>query len=440
MVRVLREMNIKSVAIYSTADVDSLHVRLADEAISVGGPKPADSYLNMQNIISAAVVTGADAIYPGYGFLAENTQFARKVAEQDITFIGPKVETIDLMGNKANAREYMRKAGVPVIPGSVGFIKDADTAKAVADEVGYPVLLKAAAGGGGKGMRLIASSAELSTKFIEAQEEAKNAFGDDAMYLEKVLNNVRHIEVQILRDNFGNTVYLPERNCSLQRNNQKVLEESPATGIDGRQRAYLGEVSVRAAEALDYRGTGTIEYLQDENGDFFFMEMNTRIQVEHPVSEMVTGLDLLKLQVEIAANEPMNLTQDDIHLNGHAIEVRLNAEQPANGFAPSAGTIKYLYLPNGGNGVRIDTDMFTGAKVQPFYDSMIGKLIASAATRDEAFERLQRILDELVITGIDTNVDFQRALIRDPHVLVGNFDTKYLETHFLPKWRASIDD
>lgn len=438
MVRVLREMNIASVAIYSTADADSLHVQLADEAICVGGPKPTDSYLNMKNILSAAVITGSEAIYPGYGFLSENSMFAQMVADLNLTFIGPKPETIDLMGNKANAREYMREAGIPVTPGSKGFIHDADEAKKVADEVGYPVLLKAAAGGGGKGMRFITEASELAPKFLEAQNEAKKAFGDGAMYLEKVLTDVSHIEVQILRDNFGNAVYLPERNCSLQRNNQKVLEESPSVGVSPEKRAYLGELAVKAANALDYRGTGTLEFLRDSDGNFYFMEMNTRIQVEHPVTEMVTGLDLLKLQVEIAANQKLTLTQDDIQIKGHAIEVRLNAEQPELNFAPSAGPIDYLYVPNGGNGVRIDTDLFTGAVVQPFYDSMIGKLIASGEDREAALTRLHRLLDEIVLGGIKTNINFQKALVQDAHVKTGDFNTKYLENEFLPTWLAEV--
>lgn len=437
MIRVLREMGIASVAVYSRADAQSLHVQLADEAICIGGPKATDSYLNTQNILSAAVITGAEAIYPGYGFLAENSMFAQMVADLGMVFIGPKPATIDLMGNKANAREYMRQAEIPVIPVSNGFLHDATEAQNVAKTVGLPVLLKAAAGGGGKGMRMIKTLAELPSKFVEAQREAQQAFGNGAMYLEKVLTNVRHIEVQVLRDNAGHTVYLPERNCSLQRNNQKVLEESPATGITAAQRATLGELAVKAANALDYRGTGTIEFLEDTDGQFYFMEMNTRIQVEHPVSEMVTGLDLLRLQIVIAADENLNLVQSDIQIHGHAVEVRLNAEQPARNFAPSAGTIDYLYLPNGGSGVRIDTDLFTGGQVQPFYDSMLGKLIANAPTRKAAFVRLHRLLDELVIQGVETNAEFQRALVQDSQVLVGNFNTKYLEDQFLPSWQQA---
>ncbi|MBM7543524.1 acetyl-CoA carboxylase biotin carboxylase subunit [Weissella beninensis] len=440
MVRVLREMHIASVAVYSTVDHDSLHVQLADEAICIGGPRPADSYLNMQNILSAAVITGAEAIYPGYGFLSENALFAQMVADLNLTFIGPKPKTINLMGNKANAREYMRKNGIPVIPGSIGFLHDANEALSVANEVGYPVLLKAAAGGGGKGMRLINAASDLNEKFLEAQTEAQKSFGNKAMYLEKVLTDVEHIEVQILRDNFGNAVYLPERNCSLQRSNQKVLEESPAVGISVKQRTYLGELAVKAADALDYCGTGTIEFLMDHDQNFYFMEMNTRIQVEHPVTEMVTNLDLLALQIKIAANEQLMLTQNDIKINGHAIEVRLNAEEPEYNFKPSAGKIDYLYLPVGGNGVRIDTDLYQGAKVQPFYDSMIGKVIAHGRNRQEALERLQRLSDELIIQGIKTNIKFHQALLADQHVQNGIFNTKYLEQHFMPTWKREVND
>ena len=343
IIRTLKEMGIGSVAIYSTADKDSLHVQIADEAIAVGGPKPKDSYLNMKNILSAALLSGAEAIHPGYGFLAENALFAEMVGEVGIQWIGPRPETIELMGNKANAREEMRRAGVPVIPGSEGFIRDFDEAKAVADRIGYPLLLKAAAGGGGKGMRFVYGEDELSDKFDDAQNEARAAFGDDHMYIEKVMERVRHIEMQLLRDENGHVIYLPERNCSLQRNNQKVLEESPATGVTPAMRAELGEIVTRAAQALGYVNTGTIEFLQDHEGAFYFMEMNTRIQVEHPVSEMVTGLDLIQLQIAVAAGEDLPVTQADVQVQGHAIEVRLTAEQPEKHFAPSAGTVDFVF-------------------------------------------------------------------------------------------------
>lgn len=438
IIRTLKEMGIGSVAIYSTADKDSLHVQIADEAIAVGGPKPKDSYLNMKNILSAALLSGAEAIHPGYGFLAENALFAEMVGEVGIQWIGPRPETIELMGNKANAREEMRCAGVPVIPGSEGFIRDFDEAKAVADRIGYPLLLKAAAGGGGKGMRFVYGEDELSDKFDDAQNEARAAFGDDHMYIEKVMERVRHIEMQLLRDENGHVIYLPERNCSLQRNNQKVLEESPATGVTPAMRAELGEIVTRAAQALGYVNTGTIEFLQDHEGAFYFMEMNTRIQVEHPVSEMVTGLDLIRLQIAVAAGEDLPVTQADVQVQGHAIEVRLTAEQPEKHFAPSAGTIDFVFLPTGGPGIRIDSALFNGDKIQPFYDSMIGKLIVHGADRTQAMAKMRRIVDETVVRGVATSRAFQQALLADPQVQRGEFDTRYLESDFLPRWLDSL--
>ena len=438
IIRTLKEMGIGSVAIYSTADKDSLHVQIADEAIAVGGPKPKDSYLNMKNILSAALLSGAEAIHPGYGFLAENALFAEMVGEVGIQWIGPRPETIELMGNKANAREEMRRAGVPVIPGSEGFIRDFDEAKAVADRIGYPLLLKAAAGGGGKGMRFVYGEDELSDKFDDAQNEARAAFGDDHMYIEKVMERVRHIEMQLLRDENGHVIYLPERNCSLQRNNQKVLEESPATGVTPAMRAELGEIVTRAAQALGYVNTGTIEFLQDHEGAFYFMEMNTRIQVEHPVSEMVTGLDLIQLQIAVAAGEDLPVTQADVKVQGHAIEVRLTAEQPEKHFAPSAGTVDFVFLPTGGPGIRIDSALFNGDKIQPFYDSMIGKLIVHGADRTQAMAKMRRIVDETVVRGVATSRAFQQALLADPQVQRGEFDTRYLESDFLPRWLDSL--
>ncbi|TVV31413.1 acetyl-CoA carboxylase biotin carboxylase subunit [Weissella cibaria] len=438
VIRTLKEMGIKSVAIYSSADADSLHVKLADEAISVGGPKSKDSYLNMKNILSAALLTGAEAIHPGYGFLSENELFVEMVEAVGLKWIGPSPHVIELMGNKANARESMRAAGVPVIPGSEGFIRDANEAKLVADRVGYPLLLKAAAGGGGKGMRFVYSEDELADKFDDAQREAKAAFGDEHMYVEKVMENVRHIEMQVMRDQFGHVLYFPERNCSLQRNNQKVMEESPALGVTPAMRENLGDIATKAVNALQYENTGTLEFLQDHDGHFYFMEMNTRIQVEHPVTEMVTGVDLIRMQIEVAAGEPLKVSQSDIALKGHALEVRLNAEQPAKNFAPSAGTIDFAFLPTGGPGIRIDSAIYTGDKIQPFYDSMIGKLLVHADNRLEAVTKMDRILDELVIQGVNTNADFQKALLHDPTVARGIFDTRYLEKEFLPRWQASL--
>ena len=438
VIRTLKEMGIKSVAIYSSADSDSLHVKLADEAISVGGPKSKDSYLNMKNILSAALLTGAEAIHPGYGFLSENELFVEMVEAVGLKWIGPSPHVIELMGNKANARESMRAAGVPVIPGSEGFIRDANEAKLVADRVGYPLLLKAAAGGGGKGMRFVYSEDELADKFDDAQREAKAAFGDEHMYVEKVMENVRHIEMQVMRDQFGHVLYFPERNCSLQRNNQKVMEESPALGVTPAMRENLGDIATKAVNALQYENTGTLEFLQDHDGHFYFMEMNTRIQVEHPVTEMVTGVDLIRMQIEVAAGEPLKVSQADIALKGHALEVRLNAEQPAKNFAPSAGTIDFAFLPTGGPGIRIDSAIYTGDKIQPFYDSMIGKLLVHADNRLDAVTKMDRILDELVIQGVNTNADFQKALLHDPTVARGMFDTRYLEKEFLPRWQASL--
>ena len=438
VIRTLKEMGIKSVAIYSSADADSLHVKLADEAISVGGPKSKDSYLNMKNILSAALLTGAEAIHPGYGFLSENELFVEMAEAVGLKWIGPSPKVIELMGNKANARESMRAAGVPVIPGSEGFIRDAAEAKAVADRVGYPLLLKAAAGGGGKGMRFVYSADELADKFDDAQREAKAAFGDEHMYVEKVMENVRHIEMQVMRDRFGNVLYFPERNCSLQRNNQKVMEESPALGVTQEMRDNLGEIATKAVNALQYENTGTLEFLQDHDGNFYFMEMNTRIQVEHPVTEMVTGVDLIRMQIEVAAGEPLSVSQADIALKGHALEVRLNAEQPAKNFAPSAGTIDFAFLPTGGPGIRIDSAIYAGDKIQPFYDSMIGKLLVHANNRADAVTKMDRILDELVVHGVSTNAEFQKVLLLVNKGARGMFDTRYLEKEFLPRWQASL--
>ncbi|GAK31683.1 biotin carboxylase [Weissella oryzae SG25] len=434
IIRTLKEMGIQSVAIYSSADSDSLHVKLADEAIKVGGPRSKDSYLNMKNIVSAALLTGAEAIHPGYGFLSENELFVEMVQAVGIKWIGPSPQVIGLMGNKANARESMRKAGVPVIPGSDGFIKDAGEAKIVANRVGYPLLLKAAAGGGGKGMRFVYTDDELADKFDDAQREAQAAFGDNHMYVEKVMENVRHIEMQIMRDQYGATVYFPERNCSLQRNNQKVMEESPALGVTPAMRAMLGEIAVKAADAIDYENTGTLEFLQDHDGNFYFMEMNTRIQVEHPVTELVSGIDLIRMQIEVAAGEHLAIAQDDVKVNGHAIEVRLNAEQPAHNFAPSAGKIDFVFLPTGGPGVRIDSAIYTGDQIQPFYDSMIGKFLTSGDNREVAIDKMKRILNELDIHGVSTNAEFQINLLEDSTVARGYFDTRYLEKEFMPRW------
>lgn len=439
IIRTLREMGIQSVAIYSTADADSLHVKLADEAVAVGGPRSQDSYLNMNNILSAALLTGAQAIHPGYGFLSENAMFAEMVEAVGIKWIGPRADILSLMGNKANAREAMRQAGVPVIPGSEGFVESIDEVRAVANEVGYPVLLKAAAGGGGKGMRFVYHADELADKFADAQHEAQAAFGDHRMYVEKVMTKVRHIEMQVMRDQMGNALYFPERNCSLQRHNQKLIEESPALGITAAMRKELGAIALKAIQAIDYENTGTIEFLEDQQGHFYFMEMNTRIQVEHPVTEMVTGLNLIRMQIAVAAGEALPLSQAEVPLNGHALEVRVNAEQPAKNFMPSTGTINFVFMPTGGPGVRIDSGVYAGDKIQPYYDAMIAKVLVHARTRSAALAKMRRLLDELEIDGVETNATFQRALLDDPHVMAGDFDTQYVEEVYLPTWQAQLN-
>lgn len=435
IIRSLKELGIKSVAIYSTADRESLHVQLADEAVCVGTARPQDSYLNMENILAAAVGTGAQAIHPGFGFLSENSRFVEMCEDCGITFIGPRSETIDLMGNKANARVQMQKSGVPVIPGSEGFLKNATEAKEVAKEVGFPILLKAAAGGGGKGIRRVDDEDSLTAAFEEASREAQSAFGDGRMYLEKILGNVKHIEVQIFCDQQGNSVYFPERDCSVQRGKQKMIEESPCSLITGDQRRQLGEIALRAANSINYLNTGTIEFLMDQKHNFYFMEMNTRIQVEHTVTEMVTGIDLVKAQLKVAAGEELPFAQKDIHLEGAAIECRINAENPSKNFFPSTGEVKYLYVPVGNLGMRMDTALYAGCTISPFYDSMIAKLIALGHDRTEAIEKVKRLLDEMIISGITTNQKFYLALLEDPEFKKGTITTDYVERVFLPEWK-----
>lgn len=438
IIRSLHELGIKSVAIYSTVDRESLHVQLADEAVCVGGPRPQDSYLNMQNILAAAVGTGVQAIHPGFGFLSENSQFAEMCQECGITFIGPQAQTIDLMGNKEHARQQMKKIGVPVIPGSDIYINNVNEAIEVADRIGYPVLIKAAAGGGGKGIRRVTDAQEMKAAFHEAQSEARLSFDNDQMYIEKIMENVKHIEMQIFRDRFGHSVYFPERDCSLQINKQKVLEESPCKLITPTERKELGQIALRAVNGIDYLNTGTLEFLMDQDHHFYFMEMNTRIQVEHTVTEMVTGIDIVKAQVRVAAGAPLPFDQSDIQLQGAAIECRINAEDAEHGFIPSTGQVKYLYLPAGNLGVRIDTALYQGATVTPFYDSMIAKVIALGHNREEAIEKIKRLLNEMVIVGINTNQTFQQALLTDPTFISGQFSTAYLEKQFLPLWKERI--
>lgn len=436
IIRACRELGIQTVAVYSEADKEALHTELADEAICIGPARAADSYLNVQQILSAAIVTKAEAIHPGFGFLSENSRFASMCEECNITFIGPKSETIDAMGNKINARKLMIAAGVPVIPGSDGALSTVEEALAIADKIGYPVMLKAAAGGGGKGIRKVLAKEELPQHFSSAQQEAKAAFGNDEMYIEKIIYPARHIEVQILGDHFGHVIHLGERDCSLQRNNQKVLEESPSVVITPEKRQAIGEAGVRAAKAVSYRNAGTIEFLMDELGEFYFMEMNTRIQVEHPITEMVTGIDLVKKQLEIASGYPLNLIQEDIVIRGHAIECRINAENPASNFAPSPGKIHNLFLPSGGMGLRVDSAMYSGYTIPPYYDSMIAKVIVHGNTREEALNKMHRALWEFVTDGVITNVDFQMDLIHHPNVVAGDYTTAFLQEEFLPNWTA----
>ncbi|EOB1388465.1 acetyl-CoA carboxylase biotin carboxylase subunit [Enterococcus hirae] len=439
IIRACRELGIQTVAVYSQADADALHTQLADEAICIGPAKATDSYLNVQAVLSAAIVTKAEAIHPGFGFLSENSRFTSMCEECNIAFIGPKSRTIDAMGNKINARRLMQEANVPVIPGSDGVLSTVEEALTVADKIGYPVMLKAAAGGGGKGIRKVLSKEELPQHFSSAQQEAAAAFGNDEMYLEKIIYPARHIEVQILGDHYGHVLHLGERDCSLQRNNQKVLEESPSVVISQNKREELGAAAVRAAKAVNYENAGTIEFLMDEAGEFYFMEMNTRIQVEHPVTEMVTNIDLVKKQIEIAAGQPLEIKQENVRFSGHAIECRINAENPAFHFAPSPGTIKNLLLPAGGMGVRVDSAVYSGYTIPPYYDSMIAKVIVHADTRFEALMKMQRALSEVVTDGVITNAEFQMDLISHPAVIAGDYSTAFLQEDFLPNWTPETE-
>ncbi len=431
IIRACREMGIATVAVFSEADKDALHTQLADEAVCIGPVKSADSYLNMPNIISAACLTNAQAIHPGFGFLAENSVFASMCEECNIKFIGPDADTIDLMGNKANARKLMIEAGVPVTPGSDGLINDVNAAKKLADEFGYPVMIKASAGGGGKGIRIVRSPEELEESYNTAKNEARVNFGDDSVYMEKLIENARHIEVQILADEYGNVVHLGERDCSLQRRNQKVLEEAPSVAIDGKTRIGLGDAAVKAAKAAGYKNAGTIEFLYSKDGKYYFMEMNTRIQVEHPITEMVTDIDIVKEQIKIAAGEKLSFEQSDVVIGGHSIECRINAEDPENNFAPSPGKISYLLLPGGGNGLRIDSAVYAGYTIPPYYDSMIAKVITKGKTRREAIDKMKRALSEFVIEGIKTNIDFHLDLLDNEKYIKGDFDTSFISNEII---------
>ena len=422
--RACHEMGIKTVAVHSTADSDAMHVRLADEAICIGPPAAAESYLNIPRIISAAEISGADAIHPGYGFLSENAKFAEIVEAHGIVFVGPKPEHIRTMGDKIEAKRTAGALGLPLVPGSDGAISDVGEAKKIAEKAGYPVIIKAASGGGGRGMKVVTNPADLETQMLQAGSEAKAAFGDATVYLEKYLGNPRHIEIQVFGDGEGNAIHLGERDCSLQRRHQKVLEEAPSPILSSEDRERIGGICARAMADMGYRGAGTIEFLW-EDGEFYFIEMNTRLQVEHPVTEAITGLDLVREQIRIAEGHGLTLRQEDVHFRGHAIECRINAEDPRT-FAPSPGTVKQYHAPGGMN-VRVDSGLYAGYKVPPYYDSMIAKLIVYGTTRAGAIRRLRRALEEFVIDGMKTTIPLHQALLDDPDFQAGNYTIKWLE-------------
>lgn len=427
IIRACRELGIRTVAVYSEADANSLHRRLADEDVCIGPGPSRDSYLNVSRIISAAEITDADAIHPGYGFMAENEAFAELCGKCKIKFIGPAPEVIGRMGDKAEAKKAMRKAGVPVTPGSKGLISDIDEATALANEIGYPVIVKASAGGGGRGMRVAHTQVALSTALSTAASEAEKAFGNSGVYIEKYIENPKHVEVQILADEHGNVIHLGERDCSVQRRHQKLIEESPCPVMDAKGRKKLGEAAVRAAKAVGYANAGTIEFLMDKDKNFYFMEMNTRIQVEHPVTEQVTSIDLVKEQIRVAAGEKLKIKQDDVRLTGHSIECRINAEDPSRNFMPSPGQVLTYHAP-GGPGVRVDSHVYEEYVIPPFYDSMIAKLIVTGADRDEAIRRMDRALAEFIIEGVATTIPFHQKVIRSEEFRRGDFGTGFVES------------
>ena len=425
IIRACREMGIETVAVYSEADREALHTQLADEAVCIGPAASADSYLNMERILSAAMVTGADAIHPGFGFLSENSKFAQLCETCGLIFIGPSSEVIWKLGNKSVAKQTMIEAKVPVIPGNSKSVYTVEEGLKHAEEAGYPVMIKAALGGGGKGMRTAHSPEEFENSFLTAQTEARNAFGDEAMYIEHFVENPRHIEFQILADHYGNVVHLGERDCSIQRHHQKLIEESPSPALTDKLRRKMGEAAVKAAKAAGYTNAGTIEFLLEKNGSFYFMEMNTRIQVEHPVTEWVTGIDLVKEQIRIASGEKLLFSQEDITLTGHAIECRINAEDPAKNFRPSPGMITDLYLP-GGKGVRMDTAIYSGYTIPPYYDSMLAKLIVHGKNREEAILKMRSALGEVIIEGVKTNVHYQYEILHHPDFVSGDTDIEFI--------------
>ena len=427
VVRACKELGIRTVAVYSEADRSALHVRLADEAICVGGPRPDQSYLNIPAIISAAEITDVDAIHPGYGFLSENAHFAEICESCNVAFIGPTSKAIRLLGDKIAAKDVMRKAGIPIIPGSLTAIQDKEDALKTARRIGYPVIIKAAAGGGGRGMRVCHNDVRLVSALMICQSEAQASFGNNDVFVEKYLQQPRHVEFQILADKFGHVIHLGERDCTIQRNHQKLIEESPSPVVDAKLRRKMGDLAVRAAKAADYTTCGTVEFLVDRDGNFYFIEMNTRIQVEHPVTEMVTGIDLVKEQIRLAAGEPLRIKQDEVALQGWAIECRINAADPSNGFTPSPGRIAVYHEP-GGPGVRVDTHVFAGYEVPPFYDSMLAKVIARGNSRQEAIRVMQRALEEFFIEPIRTTIPLHKQIFSDPVFWRGHFSTDYLDT------------
>ncbi len=439
IIRALRELNITSVAVFSEADRYALHTELADEAICIGPAKGIDSYANPVAVLSAASVTGADAIHPGYGFLSERSDFAALCEEMGIKFIGPKSQIIKDMGNKQNARTTMREAGVPVIPGGKELVQSLAEAEVIAEETGFPLMIKAADGGGGKGMRLANTPADLEPMFKQAQAETQSIYGNQHLYIEKTLYPAKHIEVQLLADEHGNVVHLGERDCSLQRNNQKVIEFAPSPTLAPETREKLAQAAVDAAKAIGYTNAGTIEFLVDEDENFYFMEMNTRLQVEHPITEMITGIDIVKAQIEIAAGKPLRFKQDDIVFNGFAIECRLNAEDPYNNFQPSSGYIDRLFLPNGGIGLRVETTLYSNYILPPFYDSMVAKIITHQPTSEAAFNLMERALYEVNVEGLNTNIELLEALIRHPEVKADRVHSKWLEEIFMPEWLAAAE-
>lgn len=426
IIRACRELGIRTVAVYSTADADALHTMLADESVCIGPAKASDSYLDITRIISAAIITGANAIHPGFGFLSENTKFAKVCEESNIKLIGPTSEMMSLMGHKSKARETMIKAGVPVVPGTDKVITEASKALTIAPEIGFPLIIKAANGGGGKGMRVANDLSEVESMFTLAQKEAIACFGDKEMYMERYVVNPKHIEFQIIGDELGHVIHLGERDCSIQRRHQKIVEEAPSKALTPALRAEMGQVAVRAAKAIGYYNAGTVEFLLNDQNEFFFMEMNTRIQVEHPITEMITGVDLIKKQVQVAAGLPLGLRQEDIKLNGHAIECRINAEDASKDFRPSPGKITNLFIP-GGKGIRVDGAIYQGYIVAPYYDSMLAKLIVHGDNREEALAKMKSALGEFIVEGITTNIDFHYEILDQPSFVEGNYDTSFIE-------------